>query len=355
MYSFQKQSVVRRLHVFALLNLALACCLATSPLVVAQEQIISSVPLQPASPIPAASPPASEGVYFSPGAPGTGPTVPLFVENVQMVTEQDGEVVPPVIEKRMTPELLLKLGRLGGSSVSPDGTQVAYTVKKYDLAENKGHSTLHVINRTDKKDSIAIKDWSSIGSLDWIETAAGNRLFFEGTPKKADDTDDDEDGPTNQAYSLDVAAGAVTQLTDVEDGIANLKVANGGTKIAFTVDIKLDDKASEIYKDLPETEGRIIDSLMFRHWNAWHDYKYSHLHIASINADGTAGTATDLMPGLRVDCPVPPFGGAEQFAWSPDGSEIAFTMKKVEDWAQSTNSDVYLVDLNSLSVAETEG
>jgi len=36
-----------------------------------------------------------------------------------------------------------------------------------------------------------------------------------------------------------------------------------------------------------------------------------------------------------VECPVPPFGGGEQIAWSPAGDEIAFTVKDVDDWAES--------------------
>ena len=350
MHSFLNQSAIGRLQVFALLIIAFFCL--TNMPANGQDQVVPNLP----STVPGSNLPMT-GTLQNSGAPliqvpRVAPIVLPDSSNVQPAPAQNGVAVTPVTEKRMTPELLLKLGRLGGSSVSPDGTQVAYTVKRYDLAENKGYTTLHIINRADKNDSIAIQDWSSIASLDWVKTAAGNRLFFEGTPKKAEDAEDD---PPNQAYSLDVAAGAVTKITDVEDGISNLKVARGGGKIAFTIDVKLDDKASEIYKDLPETEGRIIDSLMFRHWNAWHDYKYSHLHVASINNDGTAGAATDLMTGLRADCPVPPFGGGEQFAWSPDGSEIAFTMKNVEDWAESTNSDVYLVDLNTMATAETEG
>jgi hypothetical protein len=32
--------------------------------------------------------------------------------------------------------------------------------------------------------------------------------------------------------------------------------------------------------------------------------------------------AIDLMPGERVHTPLPPFGGGEQIAWSPDGKEM---------------------------------
>ncbi len=134
-------------------------------------------------------------------------------------------------------------------------------------------------------------------------------------------------------------------------GVANLKVSPTGKHIAFTVDIKLDSTVKELYKDLPKADARIIDSLMFRHWNAWHDFKYSHLHIATIERDGRAGKPVDLMPGQRVDCPVPPFGGSEQFAWSPDGKEIAYTAKDVKKWAESTDSDVYLINISKPSSA----
>ena len=129
-------------------------------------------------------------------------------------------------------------------------------------------------------------------------------------------------------------------------GVANLKVAPTGKHIAFTVDIKLDKTVNDLYDDLPKADARIIDSLMFRHWNAWHDFKYSHLHVAAISDDGRAEKPIDLMKGQRVDCPVPPFGGSEQVAWSPDGKEIAYTAKDVDKWAESTDSDIYLIDIS---------
>lgn len=264
---------------------------------------------------------------------------PIIAQQTSEAPKEAAQEAPT----RMTPELLLKLGRLGEASVSPSGNLIAYTVRRYDLATDKGRSTLHVINRADGKDTEVMKDWPSIGSIDWITTAGGDRLFFEATPKQAEGSNEE---PSNQAYSLDVTSGTLTKLTSVPDGIANLKVAPGGSKLAYTLDVKMDSEASEIYKDLPNTKGRIIDKLMYRHWNAWHDYKYSHLHVAAIGPDGVAGEGKDLMKDIKADCPVPPFGGTEQFAWSPDGTEIAFTMKNVEKWAESTNSDVYVVPVD---------
>ncbi len=247
--------------------------------------------------------------------------------------------------KRMTPELLWKLGRLGGSALSPDGKQLAYTVRRYVLADDKGHSNLHIVNLSDGKDTIVAQDWISISALDWMSTKDGARIFFSGTPQPKNEEDD----PSNQAWSMDPASQALSQITHLKDGLANLKIGPEGTMLAFTLDVKMDETPNEIYPDLPKADARIIDQLMYRHWDAWHDYKYSHLHIATVGADGVAGEPIDLMKGIKADCPVPPFAGSEHFCWSPDGQQIAFTMKDVERWAESTNSDIYLVGTDGSS------
>ena len=259
---------------------------------------------------------------------------------------QSDETAP----KRMTPELLWKLGRLGEAAVSPDGAKIVYTVRRYELAEDAGKSTLHLIDANAAHSEI-IKDWKSISSVQWALTSNGPKVFFIGMAGKEENNEDEPNAQDEeiveapQAWSLDPANGNTLQLTNVEGGISNLKVSPTGKHLAFTLDVKLDDEVVDLYPDLPKADARIIDGLMYRHWNAWHDFKYSHLHVAEIQGDGTAGEPIDLMPKVKADCPVPPFGGSEQFNWSPDGKEIAYTLKNVRDWAQSTDSDVYTVDV----------
>ncbi len=250
---------------------------------------------------------------------------------------------------RMTPELLWKLGRLGETAVSADGNQIVYSVQRFDLAMDKGKSSLYLNDVKSKTHSKIIADWDSISSVQWAKTPSGERVFFVGmSGSTTDSAEKKEDQPEEfpQAWSLNPANGDTLQLTNIKDGIANLKVSPTGTHIAFTMDIKLDQEVKDVYPDLPKADARIIDGLMYRHWNAWHDFKYSHLHIAKLNDDGTAGEPVDLMKGVKADCPVPPFGGAEQFAWSPDGLEIAYTLKDVPKWAESTNSDVFVVQIS---------
>ena len=269
--------------------------------------------------------------------------------------------------KRMTPELLWKLGRLGEAATSPDGTHIVYTVRRYELAEDSGKSSLHLRNLSSGKDTVIVEAWSSIGNIQWAKTKKGDRVFFIGLNGSEEENETEETAEATEAaaeseiveieeapqcWSLNVETGDTLQVTSLEDGIANLKVAPGGTHIAFTRDIKMDKEVTDLYDDLPKADARIIDSLMYRHWNAWHDYKYSHLHVATLNDDGRAGDPTDLMKDIKADCPVPPFGGSEHFNWSNDSKEIAYTLKNDPKWAESTNSDVYVVPIDGSSPAK---
>jgi dipeptidyl aminopeptidase/acylaminoacyl peptidase len=290
----------------------------------------------------------------------------ILIAGKDCMSQQD----QPTVARRMTPELMWKLGRLGSVAFSPDGQTIAYAVRRYELSENKGTSSLYFYDLATGKTETVLEEWKSIGSLYWISSNAGERLWFDGTApaveSKAEQsaTDQGSSGKPNepvaeekpeidhasadgsdkaQAWFITKANRKPTRATLVKDGISNFRIAPSGDRIAFTQRIKLDQTATELYADLPMADARIIDGLMYRHWDTWHDYKYSHLHTATLDEQGIAGKAVDLMPGIKAHCPVPPMGGKEQFDFSPDGKFLAYTLKDVPDWAQSTNSDVFLI------------
>ncbi len=274
---------------------------------------------------------------------------------------------------RLTPEKLWDLVRIGDAAVSPDGTELAYLVTRYDLKENKGTTSLMLqsldadLFKSDRKSAAfdttlaapqakaLLEDVKGLGSLSWLPHWSGTKLVYIAPAKTPDDPKDAEDSEASdsdkeegedekpQAWMLDPAGGEPIQLTSVAEGIGNLRAAPSGDAIAFTVDVKMDAKVTEIYEDLPKADARIIDALMYRHWNAWHDYAYSHLHVVKIDHTGKPSEPVDLMSTLKADCPLPPFGGSEQFAFSPDGKEIALTLKLVNHPAESTDSGIYLV------------
>ena len=244
----------------------------------------------------------------------------------------------------MTPELLWQLKRVSSPAVSPDGRRLVYGIRTYDVEANKGDTDLYLIGidggkpfrLTDLKGSESAATWRPDGQ--WIGFLSSN-------------------GGSTQLWEVKADGKKLRQVTDVEGGIANFRYSPDGTHLSFTSDVKLDETVNDLYPDLPEAEARIMDGLMYRHWNSWHDYAYSHLFIAPYK-NGWVGDPVDLMKGQRIDTPLNPFGGVEQIAWSPDGRKIAYTAKRSvgTDYTVSTNSDIYLVDLESgETVNLTEG
>jgi len=92
--------------------------------------------------------------------------------------------------------------------------------------------------------------------------------------------------------------------------------------------------------------GRTYDRLFVRHWDAWGNGARSHLFVAPLGAEGKAGAPVDLSKALDADVPSKPFGGDEEYAFSPDSTRIVFSARvagREEAW--STNFDLYEVPL----------
>ncbi len=242
---------------------------------------------------------------------------------------------PAAAQDVMTPELLWKLKRVSAPAVSPDGNSLVYGVRTYDVKANKGDTDLfvldvaggHPVQLTDMKGSESSATWRPDGQ--WIGFLSSK-------------------GGSAQLWEVTADGRKLRQVTDLEGGISNFRYSPDGTHISFTSDVKLDKTVNDIYPDLPEADARIMDGLLYRHWDSWHDYSYSHLFVTPYK-NGWVGEPVDLMKGERFDTPLNPFGGVEQIAWSPDGRKIAYTTKQVlgTDYTVSTNSDIYVVDLDS--------
>ncbi len=242
--------------------------------------------------------------------------------------------------ERITPERLWQLGRLGSVCLSDDGQTVAYAVRRFDLASNSGRSQVWLYDVTRRQSRELLKDLKSIDCLQLVGTGPGTRLYYIGSDaaSKAKDV-------KSQVWYTTLDGKATVQVTDVPRGVSLMKISPDGSRIAYISRVKLDPTVQDLFADLPLADARLIDSLMYRHWNTWNDYSYSHLFVAGLQQDGRADKGRDVMRGLRAHCPLPPFGGAEEFNWSPDGKELAYTAKVVNNPAESTDSDIYLVPI----------
>lgn len=239
-------------------------------------------------------------------------------------------------QERLTPEMLWKLGRVNNPQVSPDGKTVLYEVKKYDLAANKGTNFIYSVSPAGGTPVQLTDDATNAFNVKWRPD--GKKITFLSA--SAGDV---------QLYEANPDGSGKAQVTFVQGGISSYKYAPNLSMLAYSADVKLDRTVNEMYADLPMVQARIIDGLFYRHWDSWHDYAYSHIFIAPYTDGKLAGEATDIMKDERYDAPLQPFGGDEQYNWSPDGKRIAYTCKKMTGTpeAVSTNSDIFIYNLDT--------
>lgn len=239
-------------------------------------------------------------------------------------------------QQTLTPELLWQFGRLGSSEVSPDKKTVVYTVTYYDLKENKGNADIYTIPVEGGKAKKLTDTKASEFNVTWRPD--GKKIAFLSA-----------EGGSVQLYEMNPDGSDKKKISDLKEGISNFKYAKAMNHVLYTQDVKNGKEVKEIYPDLPKADARIIDDLMYRHWNEWDDFKVSHVFFAPYKDGSIAGTPKDIMAGEPFDAPLMPHGGAEQLTFSPDGNTIAYTSKKEtgKAYAVSTNSDIYLYDIKS--------
>lgn len=246
-----------------------------------------------------------------------------------------GAILTGFAQDRMTPELLWKLGRVSGTSVSPDGLTVLYGVTYYDLEANKGNRDLYTVPVAGGAANRITNTEGSEGGEVWRPD--GNKIGF----LRAVDGD-------MQLFEMNPDGSGEMQVTDMDGGISNFAYSPDQTRVYFTRKVKTEQNIQDKYPDLPKADARVINDLMYRHWDEWDDYMSNHLFVASYS-NGQVGDATDIMKGEPYDTPLEPFGGSEEISWSPDGKNVAYTCKKLtgKEYAESTNSDIYMYNLES--------
>jgi dipeptidyl aminopeptidase/acylaminoacyl peptidase len=240
---------------------------------------------------------------------------------------------PLLAQRTFDVNALLGLSRVGDPQVSPNGQTVAFTVQTVDLAANRKSTQIYTVplaggTPTRITDAGIVNErprWSPDGSL----------LAFVS----------DRSG-SEQIWMMAASGANLRQVTSLSTGASGVLFSPDGKNLVFTSDVfpectgdacnkqKLDaERASKV-------QARTYDSLLYRHWTHWQSKQRTHLF--SVPPEG--GVPKDLTPGDR-DTPPFSLGGADDYAISPDGSEVCFVRISDPEPATSTNSDLYVVPI----------
>ncbi|MGM9810778.1 MAG: alpha/beta fold hydrolase [Paludibacteraceae bacterium] len=252
-----------------------------------------------------------------------------------------------------SPEALWAMGRIGSVVPNEALSLVAYTVSYYSLAENRSTTWVRVCEyspskvHTDSASMVRPGDRTSCfvpclrlldefvgGQPAW--TNDGRLLYMKGGKVYLTDWKD---------HSRDLT------LTGFEQPIEGFLLSPDNQQILLVSTVKSHPTTADLYPDLPLASGRVVDDLMYKHWDEWVD-EVPQPFLCALTMDArtlaVAGSRS-LLEGTVFESPMRPWGGTEQLAWSPDSKTIAYTCRKKAglDYAVSTNSDIYLYDIET--------
>lgn len=204
-----------------------------------------------------------------------------------------------IAQNVMSPELLWKLGRVTVLGISKDGKNVVYKVSFPSIAENKLDSKL---------------------------------------------------------YTIPVNGGAPTEIADTKELLKDKNISPDGKYLVYNEEVKIDKvHGKDFYPELDKSNVQIYNGLDYRHWDKWNEGKFNHVFFKE-NKEGAVGI--DILKDETFDSPQKPFGGDEDYIWSPDSKSILYVSKKKAgtNYAISTNTDIYEYNLETKkTINRTEG
>lgn len=231
-------------------------------------------------------------------------------------------------------DALEALGRVTDPKVSPDGSKVLFGISYESVEQNKSNNELYVIDIKGGEPQRLTRTADSENSAVWIDN--GNKIAYLAS-----------DGESTQLYIMSADGKGKTKVSNVEGGIEGFLFSADEKKVVMIGRVKYDRTPADVYPDLPKANARIIDDLMYKHWDQWVT-EIPHPFVGDFDGNKVTNV-TDIMQDEPFEAPMRPFGGVESFAWSPDSKQLIYVSRKKTgmDYAVSTNSDLYRYDLES--------
>lgn len=278
-------------------------------------------------------------------------SIVMAASAIAMSAAAASAVDAPLIDKpdfkpeggRYNIDALEALGRVSAPVISPDGKTLLYGVSYESVEQNKSNLDLYTMDVDGSNLKRITATPESENGYTWIE--GGSKIAFMSPV----------DGKM-QLWVMNADGSERKAVSKVDSGIQGFLFSPDGKRVVMIGSVKYSRDAKDIYPDLPKATGRMIDDLMYKHWDEWVT-EIPHPLIGDYTGQEIVNV-TDIMQDEPYEAPMKPFGGIESFAWSPDGQQLIYVSRKKTgmEYAVSTNSDLYLYDLATGSTRNlTEG
>ena len=227
---------------------------------------------------------------------------------------------------------MLAMERISDPQISPDGSRLVFGVRVTDLQANRGRTDLWMVDSDGGNLRQLTSHEGSESNARW--SPDGRSLFFLAARSG-----------TSQVWRLPLDGGEAEQMTEEPIDLPGFALSPDGEHIAYSMDVFVDCETVQCTRERLDSEaespaaGRVYDRLLVRHWDTWKDGRRSHLFVRPL----TGGVAVDVMRGFDADCPSKPFGGPEEYTFTPDSRALVFSARDAgREEAWSTNFDLYL-------------
>ncbi|HKQ60924.1 MAG TPA: S9 family peptidase [Candidatus Polarisedimenticolaceae bacterium] len=228
---------------------------------------------------------------------------------------------------------MVAMERLSDPQLSPDGHTVAFVLRTIDVESFKSNYDLWLVGSDGQNLRRLTTDVAADNNPRWLPD--GRSLLFLSTRSG-----------NGQVWRIAIDGGEAQPVTTLPLEVNAFALSPDGKRLALALDaFPTCDSAECTQKRLDELKekkstGRIYDKLFIRHWDTWKDGRRSHLFVSDV----AGGKAVDVMRGMDVDAPSKPFGGTEEFCFTPDSRSLVFTARDAgREEAWSTDFDLYVV------------
>ncbi len=213
---------------------------------------------------------------------------------------------------------LWDLDRISDPQVSPDGAWVVFGLSSLDREGNRRRSDLWVVGI----DGSGMRRLTTHPAADFNPRwdPDGSSVYFLSTRSGS-----------SQVWRIATVGGEAQAVTDLPLDIGTMALSPDGSRLAVSLEVFPDcrDLACTVNRlEAAETRvssGVLYERLFIRHWDTWEDGRRSHLFALPTSGEGNP---VDLMAGMDADSPSIPFGGSEEFTFTPDGGAVVFTARR---------------------------